>query len=67
MAKSWVVTYITPYGNFQEALFKQEELALLFRHWLLLHGVIRSSITGYTENYEEAKEVFTGGQGYEVV
>lgn len=67
MANTWVVTYITPYGNIQEALFEQESFAALFIDWLFVHGIIRSSITSYIENYDEVVIAFTGGQGYEVV
>lgn len=61
MANTWVVTYITPYGNIQEALFEQEDLAVLFIDWLFVHGIIRSSITSYIENYDEVITAFTGG------
>ena len=61
MANTWVVTYITPYGYIQEALFEQEALAALFIDWLFVHGIIRSSITSYTENYDEVITTFTGG------
>lgn len=67
MANTWVVTYVTHNGNIQEALFEQESFAVLFIEWLFAHGIIRSSITSYTENYDEVKITFTGGQGYEVV
>lgn len=67
MANTWVVTYIAPYGNIQEALFEQESLAVLFIDWLFAHGIIRSSITSYIENYDEVIIAFTGGEGYEVV
>ena len=61
MANTWVVTYITPYGYIQEALFEQEDLAVLFIDWLFVHGIIRSSITSYIENYDEVITAFTGG------
>ena len=67
MANTWVATYITPHGNIQEALFEQEDLAVLFIDWLFVHGIIRSSITSYIEKYDEVILAFTGGQGHEVV
>lgn len=62
-----VVTYIVPYGNIQEAMFEQEELAGLFTTWLLQHGIYRHSLTRYVDSYDEVHIAFTGGQGYEVV
>ena len=62
-----VVSYITPYGNIQEAMFEQEELAVLFTTWLLQHGIYRHSLTRYVDSYDEVIIAFTGGEGYEVV
>ena len=62
-----IVTYIAPYGNIQEAMFEQEELAALFTTWLLQHGTYRHSLGRYEDSYDEVAIAFTGGQGHEVV
>lgn len=62
-----IVAYIAPYGNIQEAMFEQEELAGLFTTWLLQHGMYRHSLTRYADSYDEVRTAFTGGKWHEMV